>query len=79
MNLDSQEIMRNKVIFLFLPRLDILTYWMEGREGKEKRKKKKKQTQLFIYSLCMFNINEQDSKFGTGLLASALKFSNIVN
>lgn len=26
----------------------------------------------------MFNINEQDSKFGIGLLASALKFSNIV-
>lgn len=69
-NLDSQTITRNKVIFLFLPGLDILPYWMDGREGKW--------TQLFIYSLCMFNINEQDSKFSTGLLASALKFSNIV-
>lgn len=77
MNLDSQAITRNKVIFAFLPGLDILPCWGEGREGKGKRKKKKL-TQLFIYSLCMFNINEQDSKFGTGRLASALKFSNIV-
>lgn len=39
-NLDSQAITRNKVIFLFLPGLDILPYWMEGREGKGKREKK---------------------------------------
>lgn len=51
---------------------------LDGGERGEEEKEKKKVIPLFIYSLRMFNINEQDSKFGTGLLASALEFSNTV-
>lgn len=72
----NNEKQSNLLILAKIGYFDILD---GGERGEGEKEKKKKQTQLFIYSLCMFNINEQDSKFGTGLLASALKFSNIVN